>query len=78
MPQLTLYYAPGASSMATHIALHETGAPFALHLVDLSRQENRSPEYLAVNPEGKVPTLIIDGGDKLTEVAATLWFLARH
>ena len=41
MPQLTLYYAPGASSMATHIALHETGAPFALHLVDLSRQENR-------------------------------------
>ena len=77
MPQLTLYYAPGASSMATHIALHETGAPFALQLIDLSRKENRSAEYLTVNPEGKVPTLIIDGSEKLTEVAATLWFLAR-
>ena len=74
---LTLYYSPGSSSMATHIALHEIGAPFELKLIPLHRQENRTAEYLAVNPEGKVPTLVIDGR-KLTEVAATLWYLARR
>jgi glutathione S-transferase len=74
---LTLYYSPGSSSMATHIALNEVGAPFELKLTALHKQENRTPEYLAVNPEGKVPTLVIDGR-KLTEVAATLWYLARR
>jgi glutathione S-transferase len=75
---LTLYYSPGSSSMATHIALHEVGVPFALKLTALHREENRTPEYLAVNPEGKVPALIIDEGPALTEVAATLWYLARR
>ncbi|HTT81188.1 MAG TPA: glutathione S-transferase family protein [Stellaceae bacterium] len=74
---LTLYYSPGSSAMATHIALHEIGAPFELILVPLHEQANRAPDYLAVNPEGKVPTLVIDGC-KLTEVAATLWYLARR
>lgn len=75
---LTLYYSPGSSSMATHIALNEVGAPFELQLTALHRNENRSADYLAVNPEGKVPALIIDGGPPLTEVAATLWYLARR
>jgi glutathione S-transferase len=74
---LTLYYSPGSSSMATHIALHEVGVPFELELTALHRDENRAPGYLAVNPEGKVPTLIVDGRP-LTEVAATLWYLARR
>jgi glutathione S-transferase len=74
---LTLYYSPGSSSMATHIALYEVGAPFELKLTALHRDENRAPGYLAVNPEGKVPTLIVDGRP-LTEVAATLWYLARR
>jgi glutathione S-transferase len=74
---LTLYYSPGSSAMATHIALHEVGAPFELKLVPLHAQANRAAEYLAVNPEGKVPTLMIDGRT-LTEVAATLWYLARR
>ena len=74
---LTLYYSPGSSSMATHIALHEVGVPFELKLTALHRDENRAPGYLAVNPEGKVPTLIVDGRP-LTEVAATLWYLARR
>src|SRR4051794_41705013 len=64
--------------MATHIALNEIGAPFELKLTALHRNENRTPEYLAVNPEGKVPVLIIDGRPPLTEVAATLWYLARR
>jgi glutathione S-transferase len=75
---LTLYYSPGSSAMATHVALHEVGAPFELILVPLHERANRTPDYLAINPEGKVPTLVIDGGPPLTEVAATLWYLARR
>jgi glutathione S-transferase len=75
---LTLYFTPGASSMATHIALHEVGVPFERRFVSLAKKENLAPEYLALNPEGKVPTLVVDGGLPLTEVAANLWYLARQ
>jgi glutathione S-transferase len=74
---LTFYFTPGASSMATHIALHEVGVPFESRLISLAKKENRTPEYLALNPEGKVPTLVIDG-HPLTEVAANLWYLAKR
>jgi glutathione S-transferase len=74
---LTLYFAPGSSSMAPHIALHELGVDFEGKPISLGRKENRTPEYLAVNPEGKVPTLRIDGR-RLTEVAGILFFLARR
>jgi len=74
---LTLYFAPGSSSMAPHIALHETGAPFESRPLSFHRKQNRDPAYLAVNPEGKVPTLLIDGRP-LTEVAGILFYLARH
>jgi glutathione S-transferase len=74
---LTLYFSPGSSSMATHIALHEVGVPFEAKLTALHEHKNRAPDYLAVNPEGKVPTLMIDGRP-LTEVAASLWYLARR
>lgn len=74
---LTLYLAPGSSSMAPHIALHETGAPFEIRALSFSRHENRTPAYLALNPEGKVPTLVTDGRS-LTEVAAILFYLARR
>jgi glutathione S-transferase len=74
---LTLYFTPGASSMATHIALHEIGEPFETRLISLARKENHAPDYLALNPEGKVPTLAIDG-KPLTEVAANLWYLAKR
>jgi len=73
---LTLYYSPGSSAMATHIALYEVGVPFEAKLTSLHLNEHRAPGYLAVNPEGKVPTLMIDGRT-LTEVAGTLWYLAR-
>src|SRR5947209_5586074 len=74
---LTLYFSPGASSMATHIALNEIGAPFELNYIPLHQHANREAGYLGVNPEGKVPTLMTDGRP-LTEVAATLWYLARR
>jgi len=73
---LTLYFAPGASSMAPHIALHEIGAPFDARPVSFARNETRSAEFLAINPEGKVPTLLVDGRP-LTEVAGILYYLAR-
>lgn len=74
---LTLYFSPGSSSMAPHIALHETGAPFESRPISLGKKENRAPAYLALNPEGKVPTLLVDGRP-LTEVAAILLYLAKR
>lgn len=63
--------------MATHIALHEVGAEFDARPLSFAKKENGTPEYLALNPEGKVPALSIDGRI-LTEVAATLYYLARR
>ncbi len=74
---LTLYLAPGSSSMAPHIALHEIGAPFEAKALSFAKKENSDPAYLALNPEGKVPTLLIDGRP-LTEVAGILYYLARR
>jgi glutathione S-transferase len=74
---LTLYFSPGSSSMAPHIALHEIGVPFESRPISLAKKENRTPGFLAINPEGKVPTLLIDGRT-LTEVAAILFYLARR
>src|SRR5579862_8612918 len=74
---LTLYFSPGSSSMAPHIALQEIGCPFEGRPLSMRKGETRSPEFLAVNPEGKVPTLLIDGR-VLTEVAGILYYLARR
>jgi glutathione S-transferase len=76
MPKLALFFAPGASSMAPHIALFEAGADFEPHPVSFRNGENRTPVFLALNPEGKVPVLTIDGRP-LTEVAAILYYVAR-
>ena len=73
----TLFFAPGSSSMAVHIALHEIGAPFEAKPLSFTRNETRSSDFLAVNPEGKVPTLLVDGRP-LTEVAAILFYLAKR
>ena len=74
---LKLYYCPGTSSMAPHIALHEVGAPFETEVISLRNKTNRAPEYLAINLEGKVPTLLVDGRP-LTEVAGILHYLAKR
>ena len=73
---LTLYYGPGSSSMAPHIALNEIGAPFEARALSLKGKQQREPGYLALNPEGKVPLLLIDGRP-LTEVAGILFYLAK-
>jgi len=74
---LTLYMSPGSSSMATHIMLHEIGVDFESRWVSFAKREQHAPEYLALNPDGKVPTLLVDG-HPLTEVAATLYYLAKR
>ncbi len=73
---LVLYFAPGASSMAPHIALHEAGATFEARRVSFASKAQREAEFLAINPEGRVPVLLI-GGRALTEVAGILFYVAR-
>ena len=68
---LTLYYAPGACSMAPHIVLEETGASYATELVSLAKGEQQGDAYLRVNPRGKVPALRTEAG-VLTENVAIL------
>ena len=74
---LTFFFGPGSSSMAVHIALHEVGASFESRPLSFAKREQRAPEFLALNPEGKVPTLLVDGRP-LTEVAAILFYLAKR
>ena len=73
----TFYHAPGSSSMAVHIALHEVGAAFEGRTISFAHRDQDPPEFRALNPEGKVPTLVIDGRP-LTEVAGILYYLARR
>ena len=74
---LTLYLSPGFSSMAPHIALYEIGVDFEARWISFVKREQYAPEYLALNPEAKVPTLLVDGRP-LTEVAAILYYLANR
>ena len=74
----TLFYGPGAASMAVHWMLIELGAPLELVRVDLEAGDQRDPAYLQLNPAGRVPTLVVDHRP-YTESAALLMLLAeRH
>src|SRR3954449_2809812 len=73
-----LYYTPGAASFAVHWILIELDQPFELIGLDFSTQEQKSSDYLKLNPLGQVPTLIVDG-QPCTETTALLMLLAeRH
>ena len=74
---LTFYFSPGSSSMAVHIALHEIGVPFESKSLSFYQKEHRQPPFLAINPAGKVPTLLVDG-TPVTEVAGCLLYLAKR
>ena len=58
---IKLYYSPGACSLASHIAIEETGLAYEAQKIDTSAGEQRKPEYLAINPRGRVPTCVVDG-----------------
>lgn len=73
---MKLYFAPGSCAVASHIALEESGATYETHRLDFRRNEQRSPEYLAINPKGRVPALVTDRGI-ITETPAILAFIAQ-
>ena len=73
---LNLYYAAHTCALATHIALEEVGADYATTRIDFGSAQQRSPEYLKINPKGRVPALVTDRGI-LTETPAMLAFVAQ-
>ena len=74
---MTLYFSPGACSLASHIGLEETGAPYEAKPILLAKQQQKTEAYLKINPRGKVPALSIDG-KILVENTAILTYLARR
>src|SRR6201996_7193128 len=75
---LTLYYAPGACSLAAHIVLEESGETYTPRAVDFSKSEQRSEAYLKLNPLGRVPVLGLDNGQPLAENTAILPYLGKR
>jgi glutathione S-transferase len=75
---LTLYYAPGACSMAAHIVLEESGEKYEPRKVDLAAGEQRTDAYLKLNPQGRVPVLGLDDGSPLAENTAILPYLGKR
>ena len=72
---LKLYYAPGACSTASHIGLEESGARFDSQALSFAKSEQRTPEYLKINPRGRVPALVVDDGT-IVENTAILVYVA--
>ena len=75
---LTLYYAPGACSMAAHIVLEESGETYTPQRVDLAKGEQKTDAYLKIHPLGRVPALRLDDGQPLSENTAILPYLGRR
>lgn len=73
---LTLYYTPKTCALASHIALIDAGADYVLKRIDFKSSEQRSPEFLALNPKGRVPALVTPQGI-LTETTALLTYIAQ-
>lgn len=73
----TLYYSPGAASLALHWMLIELGEPFEAIKVDIDKGEQKAAAYLAINPAGHLPTLVVDGAVH-AEVAAMLMLIAER
>jgi glutathione S-transferase len=73
---LTLYYAPNTCALASHISLEEAGASYDAVRLDFAEGDQRKPDYLAINPKGRVPALVTDRGI-LTETPAILAFIAQ-
>lgn len=73
---LHFYYAPRCCALASHIVLEEAGAKYSTTRLDFTKQQQRSPEYLAINPKARVPALVTPQG-VLTETPAMLVYIAQ-
>ncbi|WP_271193208.1 glutathione S-transferase family protein [Pseudomonas turukhanskensis] len=75
MATLNLHYCPQSRSLGSLVLLEELAAPFELHVMNMSKGEQREPAYLAINPMGKVPA-IVHNGALITEQGAIFIYLA--
>jgi len=75
---ITLFYAPGACSLAAHIVLEESGEKYEAKRVDLGKGEQRTEAYMKIHPLGRVPALLLDDGSPLTENTAILPYLGKR
>lgn len=73
---MKLYYAPGACSLAAHIALQESGLRYQVARVDLRDHKVDGVDFYTINPKGYVPVLELDDGERLTEAAVILQYIA--
>ena len=73
---LKLFFAPHTCALATHIALEDAGMSYSIEHIDFASDQQRHPDYLAINPKGRVPALHTDRGI-LTETPAILVYIAR-
>jgi glutathione S-transferase len=76
MTMIKLYYAAHTCSLASHIALEDAGADYSTVRISFAAEEQRKPEYLAINPKGRAPALVTGKGI-LTETPAILAFIAQ-
>ncbi len=75
---MRFYMTPGSCSTGIHILLEELELVFEAYVVNLPAGDGHRPDYLAMNPKGTVPTLVLDDGTVLTEFAAMAWWLAQR
>jgi glutathione S-transferase len=75
--KLELYFGPGACSFVPHVVLESLKTPYEPKLVKLHKGEHKSPEYLAINPHGQVPVLVVDG-KPLSQIMAIVGWLVRE
>jgi glutathione S-transferase len=73
---MKLYYSSGSCSLASHIILEESGVEFEAHRLNLRDGDQHKPEYLKINPKAKVPSLVLDDGQVLTENPAIMSYIA--
>ena len=74
----TLYYSPGRASLAIHWMLIELGVPYEARLVEFATKAHKDPDYLRLNPDGMVPTLVVDGIPHAESAALALLLAERH
>ena len=75
---LKFYMTPGSCSTGIHILLEELELVFEAWIVDLLAGDHLKPEYLAINPRGTIPSLVLDDGSALTDFQAIAWWLGRN
>lgn len=75
---LTLYYAPTTCALVPYVNLTEAGAAFEVRRINMRKGETKTPEYLAINPQHKVPALVVDGKVLTENVAIQIWIARTY